>query len=198
MPLVSAGLYQLELQSTVGSVTGLNVFHYIAANFGNLLEQEIADAFRIATVPAFLPLVHTSVSFTQINVFNLTTLDAGYELPLVGQTGTLVGDPMPSNTACSFRLNRTTRETRNGSKRFGPMNEGASNGNTFVAGYFTDMVNAAAVMIGGLTLSATTASLAIVRKQTTPLPWINITYNPVSSITPLDRLTTQNSRKFFT
>lgn len=102
----------------------LNVFHYeITAASGPEPLLAVGDDLATQWVTQFAPLwaavTSTGVSITGWVIQNLDDPDdfasGSFPTPL---TGDVAGDSMPPFVAWGFKLNRTTRATRNGSKRF--------------------------------------------------------------------------------
>lgn len=197
MPLTNSGIYRLTFEYSLGSVNLKNVFHYNAVNAADGLDQEIADVFSTSLVPSIAAILHETVQIDLITVENLTTLDPiGTNIPTTS-AGTIVGQVMPTFTAAPFRLNRATRETRNGQKRIGPMAEENVLANQFTTAYNVLTATVAVGFASPLPLVSTQANPVIVRRQSTPLPWTNVLFNNVNSVSNLDRVSTQVSRKAF-
>jgi len=104
--------------------TFLNVFNYRVLNVTDpftLADQgaNLAEAWEADFGPVWAPIIHAAYRLTSIEIYDLTNeLDfyvGSFETPFQGGTG---GQPMPQFNAWAFKLNRTSRLTRNGAKRF--------------------------------------------------------------------------------
>jgi hypothetical protein len=105
------------------SNVGLNVFHYqveVAAPF-NLLDygQDICNEWYNSQVILLQPITSTIVSWHGLTINNLSTPAEFWEGVSDDQSsGAVSGDCLPPYAAWAFILRRTTKVTRNGSKRF--------------------------------------------------------------------------------
>lgn len=114
--------------------------------------------------------------------------------------GTLAGVALPSFVAASIQLFRTTKETRNGWKRYAGGSESVLTGNNWDASMITGLQTVAALLNDTLTAVGGTLEPVIVRRTFTGDPpvlnpvsqWI---YNIIQSAAPAGLATTQNTRK---
>lgn len=107
-----------------------NVFHYRVESIdaGSADDTLFLQEWLALFVAQFSLLLVTDYSFVGASLDNLTD---GISFADVGTsaTGTLVGDPMPSSVCYAFKLSRSTKITRNGSKRFAGVSENNVSGN---------------------------------------------------------------------
>lgn len=101
----------------------LNVFHYQHFSGGPMLldgaMDRILEAFEAKIVAPLQEITVTAYWFEKITVQNLENPDEFASVDFADNTTGGVGtDPLPSWNTWSFILNRSTRQTRNGQKRF--------------------------------------------------------------------------------
>lgn len=97
---------------------------------GNVDEEEIATEFGQAYFQANMDTIMSNqATLVRVLCENMTDgVSFGDAFPnLTGTNGT--SQPAPSYTAVTIRQNRTTKITRNGSKRLGGLHEGVFDGN---------------------------------------------------------------------
>lgn len=194
MPTTTVGLYEVTLEQTASGQQIRNVWHYLAT-LGQDDEQDlVADAFDETIMTDLAGIINSSVAFDLIRVANLTGIEAdAVQSPSQG-SGNVVGLNMTPVMAASFRMNRTTKETRNGSKRFAGLIEENVQGTTFAPAYLVDLQAFESLLAGQISTVGLLADPVILHKPDVAGVW---TYNEVASVTALNRVTTQNSRKSF-
>ena len=105
-----------------GSLFGqeiLNVFFYVfsSTSGGNLAIDTWADDWAESFGDEIVTFLADDVNYFEIEIDNLTDGNE-FHIESVDIDGTDSSPAMPSNVAYSFILNRTTKLTRNGGKRF--------------------------------------------------------------------------------
>lgn len=194
MPTATAGLYEVVLEQTYFNHNFKNVFHYLATLGQDDDQDLIAQAFNDGILGPLSAIQSDDISYDEIRVANLTGLLADFSLVPTTTGGIIVGDPMANFVAIPFRYVRTSKETRNGSKRFGGLTEGDAFGGGFDAAFFVQMQAVAPVLAGQISATGIIAEPVILRKPDISGVWL---YNEVSTVIALNRQTSQNSRKTF-
>lgn len=195
MPTTAVGLYELLLEQDFGGEKVLNVFHYLS-NTSDDDEQDLcATAFDEDIMAALAAIQSSLVTYEFIRVKNITGTLADSVLTPSQTDGDVVGANMTGALAVSFRYNRVSKDTRNGSKRFVGLIEENVTASTFIPAYITDL-DALAVLLGtDISTVGGVFAPVIVRK---PPDGAGVyTYNTVANVVALNRVTTQNSRKNF-
>jgi len=195
MPTATAGIYELIFNQLYSEQVVKNVFHYLHT-LGNDDEQVLcAQAFDEDVVSALADVQNTLVDYTDIRVRNLTGVGADAVLIPTLSNGALVGIAVTTFMSTPFRYNRATKDTRNGAKRLAGLTEEVITSTGFTVPFFAQM-GATAVTLG--TEISTVGGIftpIILRRQDSPPG--TFTYSDVASVSPLNRSTTQNSRKVF-
>lgn len=194
MPTTTSGLYELVLESSASGQPMKSVFHYLTTLGQDDMQEEVADSFDATIMSDLAGILNSNISFDNIRVANLTGVLADWNLTPSQGSGDVIGSNMAAFTAASYVLNRTTKETRNGAKRFPGMVEENVNGASFTGPYFTALEAFAIVLASQITGGGVNADLVILRKPDILGVWL---YNDVANAQALNRLTTQNSRKNF-
>jgi len=195
MPDSGAGIYEVVLKQTYLGVAVLNVFHYLDTALADDKQGSCGIAFNTDILTTISSLQSDQVTYDEILVRNLTgNLADVVTVPGVSN-GARVGDEGTTFLAIPFRYNRTTKETRNGGKRFAGALEEFMTTTGFVAAFFTDMQTASLTLDNQIVNGGNTFSPIILKKPDLGLGIY--TYNLVSNVTALNRTTSQNSRKAF-
>lgn len=195
MPDTGSGIYEVVLVQQYQSQEILNVFHYRSTTNADDLQNSCGLAFNVDILPTIAGLVSTGLTFVEIEVRNLTGNLADVSVVPGVANGTVIGEQATSFVSIPFRYNRTTKETRNGGKRFAGAVEEALSFTGFTASFFTTMQTAALVLDNPIVNAANTFNPIILRKPDLGLGIYR--YNEVSSVQALNRSTSQNSRKAF-
>lgn len=197
MPIATEHIYRIVQKYDRLGQELTNVFHYRAVSPTPPDPTSVLVAEFIATVlPRITALASTSVEFTEVVGENLMALTPIVNTPLTATFGLRTGTTMPTFVAASFRYNRATRELRSGWKRIGPMTEEDVIGTEFEAIYITQMDLSATTFGTDLNIGGDLYEPVVIKKPTA-FPAASITYVNVTSVTALNRVTTQNSRKGF-
>ncbi len=193
MPVITAGLYQVILEQDYRGQTVLNSF-FFEENLGSDDEQELcAQAFDEDLLIALAPIQHTSVVYISIRAKNVTGDLADFVRTPTTSAGTLVGLPLSSFIAAGIRLNRTTKETRNGQKRFCGATEEAMAVQSWDPTYLTVLETLGLALVAPITTVGGIFNPVIARQD--PIIPTNWTTNPVQSHTVRSTVTSQVSRK---
>lgn len=149
MPSVGDILRFTVFQSYLGQVC-LNVdFREIdSLPPGSVTESVLALSYANLYETEVLPIQHQDVTLTRVLCENLTDgVSFGETFPNV--VGTQTGDPMPSYVSLAMKLSRTTKVTRNGSKRIVGVQEQNVDGN--IQNYPSTRTEPAEFFYGGIT-----------------------------------------------
>ena len=193
MPVPTGGLLKVRLQyNSVGQACE-NVFYYWnslnvePASFAGL----IAD-FNLKVVDKLALIQSTDVTYNFVVMSTvLGTLPDFPGVPTQAD-GDLLGERSTSFQACQFRLNRTTKDTRNGAKRFAGLTEDFMAGN-FVTSAYETLMETFAPQLALPLVSTNTYDPVIFSpvKPTRPTLFVNL----VDSVSAITLITSQRSRK---
>lgn len=186
-------IFKLTLVSTVGGQTLNNVFHYrqtIGLTNGNILAQEWINEI----LPDLKPIISSSTQFRSLNWYNYNDIaDFGVDDSILGEAGTVGGETLPTFTAWAFQYNRTTRATRNGSKRFGTISE-TDNQNGNASPLALPKLTTAAASLGQfINFGGTEVWRPVIARLSTDGASVVLT-NDVRDVS-YKRITSQNTRK---
>jgi len=129
-----------------------NIFHYEVTNtVGDPALSDVLEAFEAQVVPEMADVIVGGAYIYGLHGENLTdeTSIADLDLALT-HPGTRAGDAMPMFNALGIKLIRTTKATRQGQKRFGPVSETDSTSGVFTSGLITAAEALGAVLIAEL------------------------------------------------
>ncbi len=195
MPVTSVGLYEIVLEQLYFGDINLNVFHYLS-NTSDDDAQELASlAFDEDVMAALAVIQSDNLVYTNIRCKNITGNLADFNRIPSQVDGDVAGADAAGFVGAGFRYNRTTKETRNGGKRFSAMVEENITGGTFTVAYNIDLDALAVVLSAEISTVGQVLSPVILRKPDDGAG--NWTYNVLQSAVNLNRVTTQNSRKTF-
>lgn len=145
-----------------------NVFHWLqTAGTGgaNALNNEFITTME-GTIRA---CQNVGVSHVGSNIVNLDDtedfLDVTFGTP---RAGTVSGEGLPSYACWTFKINRTSRSFRNGSKRFVGISESSALGNTVAAAFLATVQACATALSATLDDGTNTWELIIARYTGTP------------------------------
>ena len=193
MAVVSAGLYKIILEQAYSGQVVLNTFFYLNSLGSDDEQDKAADAFDITILPILKTIQATSLAYSEIRAINVTGDLADFVLTPTTTAGTLAGDPVNTFTAAAIRLNRTTKETRNGQKRFAGMVEAQMNNQAWEAPYVTLLGTLATALVADITTVGGIFEAVIARQD--PITPTNWNANPVASATVNSFVSSQVSRK---
>lgn len=186
-------IIKLTLVSTVGGQTLNNVFHY-RQTIGVLGGEMLAQEFINEVLPDLKPIISSSTLFRSVNWYNYDDIsDFGVDDSILGEAGTVGGETLPTFTCWAFQYNRTTRATRNGSKRFGTISENDNqNGNASPLA-LPKLVTAANSLGQFINLGGTEIWRPVIARLSPDGASVILT-NDVRDV-QYKRITTQNTRK---
>lgn len=200
MSIEVADLIQIDARITHLDREAHNIFHYrVASRDVGITYTDLANHFEDWWALAVSPITLSSAVLTLITITNLTNgLDIHEQVST--QAGLEGGDNAPSFVAWGFRLIRTTRLTRHGSKRFVGVSEDDTVGNDPSAGIEAELATCAAklaagVFVSGTTIDVTLTPVIIGRTLVGDSYILDITKVNLVAGAEFTRLTTQNSRK---
>ncbi len=193
MPVIDTGLYKVTLKQTFAGQIIFNTFFY-EETLGRDDEQDVcATAFDDDMIPAIRLIQSVNLTYDEIMVDNVTGNLAAVAIAPLLTAGLVVGDNMNSFTAAGFRLVRTTKDTRNGSKRIAGMVEQALVGNGFTASFLADLQTFAPSLAANISDIGAIFKPVIARENVViPVTW---TVNEVAAGLASSIVTSQVSRK---
>lgn len=195
MPQTGSGIYELVLQQSYVGETCLNVFHYLSNINEDDNQSQMALAFDGVTLPQIALTQQDTVLYQEIIVRNLTGTLADVTIVPATATGGVIGTRTTTFLAMPYRYNRIQKDTRDGSKRFTGVVEENAEVLGFTPAFFILMQTLATFLDNGIADGGKTFNPIILRKPSLGAGvW---QYSQVSSVTALNRSTTQSSRKTF-
>lgn len=203
MPVIenTAALAKITDVSARGGQEARNVYWYRATvNPDTVNLQNLANGFEAAVLVPQANLTHQAWVHTLLQVDIVNGLPAPFERASGVGAGAVVGDAMPNYSSFSIKLNRTTKETRNGWKRIPGVTEQMVSGDVFEAATvalwdaYAPILAAPVVDPGTVTWSPVIVRTEIEGVPLEPTAYI---YNPVVSSVFLNRVTTQRTRRRF-
>lgn len=197
-------IYTVKLFGTYSGVQTLNVFHYRISIALQPTAEEVSDNFQSEVLAAIQDIVRSNVNYNTVEVIdemdvaNFGTFDID-----VSGTGPSTGEAMASFVAIPIRLLRSSRDLRSGWKRFAGVDETSVITNTFTTSFETLVQTAVPDIVQDLNIGLGVLPLVILRNRPTPstptidpedpTTWL---YSDVAEGQFVNRVTTQNSRKF--
>lgn len=118
---------------TLFDETLCNIFYYIVKVWtGNAEMSDILDAFETEIIGALIGLQTPSLTHNNLRGDDLTDEVTFFEQDPATVGLYSIGDTLPTLVAAAFRLNRTTKITRPGQKRFAGFSEAVMELNKFL------------------------------------------------------------------
>jgi hypothetical protein len=193
MPERTAGVYKVTLEQDYLSQRIVNTWFYEHVALDDDAQLFCLNAFEEDILPSLADCQSVNLTYFSLRCANVTgTLADVARLPdPSGGTRTLTD--INSFTAAGIRLNRTTKETRNGYKRIAGMGEEDTTGNTWTTAYTILLLALAGYMDDIITIG-TQSFYPVIAKQKPLFPEIWIT-NRIDSCTVNPFITSQVSRK---
>lgn len=193
MPQPTAGLIEVTLEASLGTLKMANVFYY-----WNVLNDPpvsligLAEDFDDNTLAAISTIQAVGVSYDKVIVKDV--LGDIPDLEHVPDTtgGLRTGSNMPTYVSIGYTYNGSTKETKKGSKRFGGQTEADIEGNAPISTFFDVMQTAEAGLQNSLGVSTVYVPVIASRPKEGRDFWI---VNVVSNISADPLVTTQNTRK---
>lgn len=193
MPLVSSGLYKVTLEQEYLNQLCLNTFYFQSTLNLDDVQDLCADAFNETLMPFIADALSLSVLFENIRAENVTGTLADVNLTPTVTQGVVIGLVTSSFVAATIRLDRTTKETRNGSKRFTGMVEENINGQRFENPFIAILDNLAVGLAAQISTVGAIFDPVIARAPVSPeTDW---TINNVASAQASEDVSSQVSRK---
>lgn len=125
--MAAGDVFKITLNSHQGAVPFQNVFHY-RQTFGVTGGDILAQEFINEVYPHIQSITSVFTVYDSVEWLNYNDLgDFGIDASIAGELGLRPGEVLPTWNSWAFQYNRTTRETRNGSKRFSSVSEDDQN-----------------------------------------------------------------------
>jgi len=200
MPVATAGLYLVDLEQNYGGVECHNIFWYLHSSGSDDAAGALFSGFQSEVLPLIADIQISQVTYTALRVRPI--FGTGIEVTAVPTPSqgaiTSSSDILPQFICASIRLNRATRETRSGWKRFTGLEEAEISGLNFVTAY-KDLLDDLALVLDNDLGIANEFQPVLVRKPGTYADGVLTDYitNAIASADALSRVTTQNTRKTF-
>lgn len=194
MPSVVNTLMKVTLTGSYFSQIWKNVFwYYNVGGSGTDSLINVADEFNDNVIPSFALAVNTDTLINEIRVDHVNGTLADYVRGPSITVGAVVGTAMPPFLAASIRLNRTTKETRNGWKRVIGLIEENVGALSFGGGYVTLLGALGTAIEDKLDMGGGLNNMepSIIREVT---PGVFL-YNLINGHLVINEPTTQNTRK---
>ena len=181
--------------SDLAGVEMVNVYHFEADHDG-MLDVTLGETIRNNFLDPIAECQSAQVNYRKVQMLNLTDGIGFYEhvfsTPL---SGARPGEFLPTFVAYSFRLNRTTRLTRNGQKRLSGVAEGDVDGNNAIGAVLPLLSQAANRMGTPLAVNLGSAFIPVIIRFDPATQAVTAT-NLVASAT-FTRVSSQNTRKVY-
>jgi hypothetical protein len=201
MALNSSDVLRLTLCGTVFTEQACNVFFYlINIGSGSPTLEDVLEGFRTVVLPSILDIQSQDVEYDTAEADNLTNgIDFGTDPLYAGITGNVSGEALPPYAAWAFTLERASKLTRNGAKRFAGVPESAQQDGVVTAGFNPTLVTAATAIGTSFAYSnaqgAFSAFPLIVGVDTTGQRDLSRVQIPTGAVANAV-VSTQNTRKF--
>jgi hypothetical protein len=206
MPLAGSAnrFFKVLVRGLHGNQPTLNVFHYRQAVPLQSSAEDVATAFRFGPLGALATVTNSAQSWQEIEVIDSLDVANFHTLPVTLAGLITAAEAVAPFITWSMRLLRSTRDVRSGWKRFSGINEADISGNVLQAAHYAAINAAAPNIAADLVDGVLTLAHCIVRDGPTlgtptvdPNDSTTWYYTDVSGVFVPNRITTQNSRKFF-
>jgi hypothetical protein len=189
-------VFKLTLKGTLLGQQTNNVFHY-RQTVGILGGSTMVDRFLAEVFPDIKSVLASQATFTAVEWINYNDpSDFGLTPITTGQNGARSGEVLPAFIAWGFNYNRSSRVTRNGSKRFAGVMEGDVINGLAVPAFLNVLEDVAGQLGQDLQAGLTEMWRPVIARISTDGATV-IQTNDVQNVT-YRRITTQNSRKPYT
>lgn len=194
--MIAGDVIQIVDRQLLQAQRMLNVYFYsVGAVVGDPSLQAVSDQFVTDVVTPVKALQHSSLTHDGIQIDNLSSA-VEFGLFPITEVGGLAGNVMPVFTAIAVKLLRTTKITRNGSKRFAGINEESIIGGLLSISAPTEAALEAAMSIILLVVDGgSTVDLTPVIVGRDPLGGLDLLKLNVIADGDVQGVSTQNSRK---
>lgn len=201
MSIEVADLIQIDARTMHLGRETHNVFHYrVASRDEGITYADVANHFEDWWTSKVAPIQSANAQLDLVEITNLTN---GLDIHQSTFTtnGLLSGDDLPSFCSWGFRLIRTTRLTRHGSKRFVGVIEAQTVGNEPISTFLDELSTTAVGLKTGILVSGTTIDITLTpviigrTKNVSGVYELDTTKVNLVADAEFTALTTQNSRK---
>jgi len=184
--------YKAVVHATYLGKNVQNRFYYQQTAGPTVLGGGLNSAMRDDLVPIMASLQVDDLVYDRIEIINLDNpADFGIFTGISGITGTQLGSPMPSFVSWTFKLNRSTRNIRNGRKALAGVDESLTGGNAPTTAF--QIILDAGAPIFGAPITNLTGDQYIPMLVREVLGVVS--YKEAVSSAQFSRLSTQSSRK---
>lgn len=196
--------FKIVLTGLHGTVETSNIFYYRQSSLLQSAAADLAVLFRDNVLAAIRTVQTVTQTYGLIEVID--SLDvANFDSLPVATTGQIASAaPEPAFMVMSWRLMRSTRDMRSGWKRLSGIDESSVTGNVFAGAHFAAMQGVESNIGQALVDVIASLPLCIVRDRPTasdpgidPDDSTTWRYTDVANVQAINRVTTQNTRKFF-
>lgn len=191
------GLFRVVLHyDRVGYIGNefINVFGYKSFLAVSDEEENLNLEFRNQVLPAIQDVVATVMSFSRVEVYNVTN-GTGYAdfLIIPAVSGDRSGEQLPQFNAWGFKYNRKNVGERSGGKRFGVISESDQNDGFPLSAMVTILNATAATLAAPIMEGIVETWFPVILHKPVPLsyPW---TSHDIAGV-QFTQITSQNSRK---
>jgi len=163
--------------------------------------EVLLDDFKTNVIPLIQAIQTSNVDYVELRGQNLTNGVEIGTVSLSGMSGLRSGGLASNQTAMALRLNRVTKVTKNGAKRYAGLSETDLVTNGLSSGLQTAMGELGDQLLLGLEFESPTnerTEAAFVIVGTLPSGGYDLTrVNGIGSISALNRVSSQNTRKAY-
>lgn len=153
MPIFTEGLYEIRLRQTMLGQEVVNMFYYMQFETGDpIMLSQVGTTFKNDVYDTIRTIQAGSAEGLDLRVRRIGGVQEDVT-SLLGEDGTRPGPTLNSFSAWGFKLDRTTIDTRNGSKRFAGISETDVEGNEPATLMETILDDVAAVLAINLSMA---------------------------------------------
>lgn len=200
MPITAADFHLTSFMTCSSDTQQYINRWYWRADSASGTAEDLLAAFKADLIPPLMLMLSLTMTFSTAEAYNLVD-DTDFGVILGGEGGGRPGDPLSSMIAMGFTLHRSSRNFRNGGKRFGRVSEDDYNGNVRSAAIATLQNNFAIALetplVGALANYSPLIPKSVLVTNPSPPPAEHYILSDLNPVLAVDYrwLTTQNSRK---
>lgn len=196
MAIATSGIYRLTLKGTYVGQECLNVFHYREESGLNTEAAQLALDFNTVIFPGIKAIQNTAYEYDEISVVPLFGDGIDAVRSLSGLTGDIAGANVAPPYVLPVKLNRDSRATRNGSKRFSGMIEENMTEDGWTSAFIT-LATTSLTLLDDAIGQVGFQFFPVILRRPDSFVFSQLTYTGVDSITVQDRNSTQGTRKTY-
>lgn len=194
MPVATVQLFRVIDRQLLQDEEVLNVYWYSNEDpLNTYLASQIAGAFISNVIPQITAIQNAAITHEEVEVDDVLSITNFHTASAGSIPGTGGGEVLPKYVTSGIRFQRTTKETRNGYKRWSGIQETNITNGVYTAGFITALQTLGTFLIGNTQLGLATPVEPVIVRRPTP-PATDYIFNLIGAAVPYGP-TTQNSRK---